>query len=408
MKKENILSIIELLCVIIFFVVATFFAQKYAIEIKNSIGGGISGILLYIAINIFAVILAPISTLPLIPIASGMWGWFWAGIFSIIGWVVGAQIAFYISRRFGKPLVKKFVSLDKIGKIEDKIPEKNIFWTVVLLRMIIPVDLLSYGLGLFSKIKSIPFLFSTIFGVMPFAFIFAYVGTLSIKIQIIIGIEIMAAILVMLLYKKSSAKKILVLIAVLSVSLTLFVYKSEILLLIQNLKEISIQKPLFTALVLILSKTVLTPLGFPGTPLTLLSGSLFGKFFGTVIALIGNTLGATLAFLFSRYVFREYVQNKVLPKYPRILKYEKRFEQKALATVVLLRLIPVFPFNGLNFLLGVLNIPLRKYVFASFIGMIPGTALFVYFGESLGSMSLVNILIAIGGILLLTYIGKKI
>jgi len=405
--KKIITPVVLIVAISAIFLVSSYFADIYSIEIQNSIGEGSIGLLLFFLINILAVVLAPFTTLPLIPIASALWGWFLTGIFLIISWTIGSQIAFYLSRRFGRKLVVKFINIDKLNILESRIPKENVFWSLVLLRMIVPVDVLSYAVGLFSKIKNKLFISATFVGIIPFAFIFAYVGTLPTKIQLIVAIEIIAAVLVMLIYKKSSAKKILLFLLILSISSTLFVYRSEIIPLFSGLSVLSKERPLLTSVILIVAKTVSTPLGFPGTPLTLLSGSLFGKLFGTVIALIGNTMGATLAFILSRYIFRNYVQKKVLPNYPRITQYEKRFEERAFSTVFLLRLIPIFPFNGLNFLLGVTNIPIKKYVIGSFIGMIPGTALFVYFGESLGSMSLINILLALGGIVLLTYVGKK-
>jgi len=409
MKKYRkiIISALALFLIVLLFLLSSYFSTEYQSEIQNYIGNGSFGVFLYIIVNILAVVIAPFSTLPLIPIASSMWGWFLAGIYSILAWTIGAQIAFYISRIFGKKLVYKIVSAQKIEEIEKRIPENNAFWSLVLLRMIVPVDILSYAVGLFSKIRAKTFLGATFIGVMPFAFIFAYVGTLSSKIQIIIFIEILAAILLMLIYRKSSIKKIILFIIVVSLSTTIFAYKGEIFQFVEGLTSLSQQKPFLVSLILIALKTLLTPLGFPGTPLTLLSGVVFGKLTGTVVALIGNTLGAILAFLLSRYIFREYVQNKILPKYPKIIKYKQNLEKKAMFTVILLRLIPIFPFNGLNFLLGVTNIPLSKYAIGSFVGMIPGTLLFVYFGESLGSMSLFNILIALLGIILLTYLGKK-
>ncbi len=201
-------------------------------------------------------------------------------------------------------------------------------------------------------------------------------------------------------------KKTALAIFVLAASIAIFAYRAEFLLFAHNLESVSAERPLLVACVLIALKTIVAPLGFPGTPLTLLSGSLLGNFFGTITALIGNTLGATLAFLLSRYLLKDYVQKNVVSKYSQMRKYEQRLEEKAFGTVVVLRLIPLFPFNALNFLLGVSNIPLKKYMLASFVGMIPGTALFVYFGESLRMLNFINIVFAIGGIIALTYLGK--
>jgi len=160
--------------------------------------------LYYVIITAVAVVVAPVSTLPLIPVASVAWGWFIAGVLSILGWVLGSQIVFLLARRYGKPLVQKMVSLERLERYEKRLPEKNIFWTVVLLRMVVPVDVLSYAVGLFSEMKSRTYFLATILGVIPFAFIFAYTGTLSIGTQLIVYIEVAA--LVFLVYMLKNKK----------------------------------------------------------------------------------------------------------------------------------------------------------------------------------------------------------
>lgn len=201
-------------------------------------------------------------------------------------------------------------------------------------------------------------------------------------------------------------KKIILTVCILSVSMVAFFYYEELFTLLQILEMQSMEMPFVAACILVGLKIVATTLGLPGTPLTLLAGSLFGKLFGTIIALIGNTLGATAAFLLSRYVFRDYVNAHILSNYPKIKSYDEKIKHKGFSTVMALRLIPLFPFNVLNFLLGVTSIPLKKYILGSFIGMIPGTFIFVYFGESLRMLSAFNILCAILGIILLTYLGR--
>jgi uncharacterized membrane protein YdjX (TVP38/TMEM64 family) len=201
-------------------------------------------------------------------------------------------------------------------------------------------------------------------------------------------------------------KKVLLVIFIVALSSVIFIYREEFLLFVQNLEQESVTMPFVSALILIGLKAISAPLGFPGTPLTLLAGSLFGNLLGTIIALIGNTIGASLAFLLSRYVLRDYVQKKFESTNPRIKAYDQKIKEKAVTTVIALRLIPLFPFNALNFMLGITSIPFRKYFIGSFIGMIPGTFAFVYFGESLRMLSPLNIALAITGIVLLTYLGK--
>ena len=164
--------------------------------------------------------------------------------------------------------------------------------------------------------------------------------------------------------------------------------------------------PEMAAIFLILGKIVGAIILFPGTPLTLLAGATLGTFWGSIISIIGNTLGATFAFLISRFFLKNYVQDKFLTKYKNIEKYEKRFLKNGLVTVILLRLIPIFPFNILNYLLGVTKVSVKDYITGTFVGIIPGTIAFVYFGDSLRMLSAVNIITAIIIILALTYVGK--
>lgn len=202
-------------------------------------------------------------------------------------------------------------------------------------------------------------------------------------------------------------KKIILVLFVLTFAVVVFFNHKEILVFLQYLEDSGRSNLLVTSFMIIAIKTITAPLGIPGTPLTLIVGSLLGTYLGTVVSIIGNTLGATLAFLLSRYIFRDYIQTNILSRYPKIEEYENRLEHKAVSTVITLRLIPLFPFNALNFLLGVTNISLRDYVLGSFIGMIPGTFIYVYFGESIRMLSPINIVLAVSGLLLLIYLGKQ-
>ena len=176
--------------VIILFLLASYLSNKYEQNIKLFVtNDGPLGMIGYVFITIVAVVIAPISTLPLIPLAGILWGWIITALLSIIGWVIGSQVAFLLARKYGKPLIKKLVSLEKLEKIEKSLPERNIFWVVVLLRMTVPVDVLSYALGLFSNMTTTSYFFATLLGVAPFAFIFSYTGTLSLGTQIITLIE---------------------------------------------------------------------------------------------------------------------------------------------------------------------------------------------------------------------------
>jgi len=182
--KEFLSAFFGVVILVVLFVLASVFADTYQTQMRELVANenGV-GMIAYVLLTIISVVVAPVSTLPLIPLASSMWGWMIAGALSIVGWTLGAQFAFLLARHFGKPLVSKIVSLEKLNHLEDRIPKKHLFWTIVLLRMTVPVDVLSYALGLFSRMKSAPYFFATLIGVAPFAFVFAYAGTLPLLYQ---------------------------------------------------------------------------------------------------------------------------------------------------------------------------------------------------------------------------------
>jgi uncharacterized membrane protein YdjX (TVP38/TMEM64 family) len=179
------------------FLVASYFAGEYSSLIQNTVWlKGSFGIVLYLIVIIIAIVIAPISAMPLLPIAVALWGPFVASLVSILGWTIGAIFAFMLARLIGKPILSKFVDLDKVKKLENIVPQTHIFLGVVLLRMVLPVDILSYVLGLFSHMSIYSYSLATFIGIAPFAFIFAYSVELPFYFQIII---ILVSVLVLFL-----------------------------------------------------------------------------------------------------------------------------------------------------------------------------------------------------------------
>ncbi len=205
MPSEKIKSIIGLFLIVLLFILSSYFVKENIGFIKNLIGNNFLGILIYILISIIAIVIAPISMMPLIPLASNIWGWFYSAIFNILGWFLGSIIVFWISRKYGVPLIKKFISLEKINKLESKIPKENLFLDIIFLRMIIPVDILSYALGLFSKVDFKTYALATIIGITPFAFVFSYLGAVNIYSQIL-GFFVIGLIVVLInkFYRKKN------------------------------------------------------------------------------------------------------------------------------------------------------------------------------------------------------------
>ena len=124
----------------------------------------------------------------------------------------------------------------------------------------------------------------------------------------------------------------------------------------------------------------------PGSILTLGAGFLFGVPLGTLTVSAGSVAGATAAFLAGRTLAREWVERRVAAN-PRFRAIDRAVERQGFRVVLLTRLSPVFPFNLLNYAYGVTGVSLRDYVLASWIGMLPGTVLYVYLGSAVKSLA---------------------
>jgi uncharacterized membrane protein YdjX (TVP38/TMEM64 family) len=183
-NHQKFLGILGAVSIILLFILISYILQTNPQLIENYLNKGIIGILLYIFITTFATVIAPISAVPLLPVAVFLWGWIFAAILSVIGWTLGSIIAFLLARKFGLPIVKKFVPIKKISEYENYVPKEKIFISIIIIRIFLPVDILSYILGLFSKIKLSTYILATIIGITPFAFLLAYIGKLPIQYQI--------------------------------------------------------------------------------------------------------------------------------------------------------------------------------------------------------------------------------
>ncbi len=124
-----------------------------------------------------------------------------------------------------------------------------------------------------------------------------------------------------------------------------------------------------------------TVLLLPGSLLTLSAGFLFGLPLGFVLVSAGSVIGACCAFLLGRYFARDWVAQKIAGN-AKFNALDNAVRDKGFVIVLLTRLSPVFPFNLLNYALGITGVKFRSYALASWLGMIPGTVLFVYLGSA--------------------------
>lgn len=134
-------------------------------------------------------------------------------------------------------------------------------------------------------------------------------------------------------------------------------------------------------LVYILIYCVAPSLMLPGLPLTVMGGILFGPLWGTLYALTGATIGASIAFLVARRMGRGWVESFIGEG--RLRELDEKVKKQGWKIVALTRLVPLFPFNFLNYAFGLTSVRFTHYVAASFIFMAPGAAAYVIFSSSI-------------------------
>lgn len=146
-----------------------------------------------------------------------------------------------------------------------------------------------------------------------------------------------------------------------------------------------------------------TALSLPGAAImTLAGGALFGFLNALIIVSFASTIGATLAFLLSRYMVGDWVQNK----YQKQLKtFNEGFKKEGLFYLFGMRLTPIFPFFLINILMGLTPIRAGSFYLFSQIGMLPGTMVFVFAGTELGKVSAISDILSLPLIIAFTLLG---
>src|SRR6516225_2299078 len=134
-------------------------------------------------------------------------------------------------------------------------------------------------------------------------------------------------------------------------------------------------------LLFILAYVLATVLFFPASVLTIGAGFVFGVFLGTVTVSIAATIGAAFAFLIARYFARDKIEQK-LSSSPRFKQIDRAIGEQGPKLIFLLRLSPLIPFNLSNYFYGLTAVKFWPHVLASWIGMLPGTLLYVYLGAA--------------------------
>jgi uncharacterized membrane protein YdjX (TVP38/TMEM64 family) len=144
------------------------------------------------------------------------------------------------------------------------------------------------------------------------------------------------------------------------------------------------QHPVLAPLAFMVIYATVIALSVPGgVVLTITGGFLFGILLGTVYVVIGATVGATLVFLIAKTALGDVMRARAGPWLRRM---EEGFHENALSYLLVLRLIPIFPFWLINIVPAFLGVALGTYVLGTFIGIIPGSLVFASVGNGLGAV----------------------
>ena len=127
-------------------------------------------------------------------------------------------------------------------------------------------------------------------------------------------------------------------------------------------------------------------MGIPGTILTLAGGAVFGLWWGTLLNWLGATIGANLAYLLARFLGREGITQLLgarAEKWPAMERLDRAVREHGFRGMLILRLIPVVPFNALNFGGGLVGMSWASYAVSTGLGILPGTFVYTMFADAL-------------------------
>ena len=187
---------------IVIFISLSYFVQNNLEFFERLVADNVWGLMIYIFLNFVGIVIAPVTVIPLIVVVTSIWGPIVATFVTWVAWMLGSVFAFWIARRFGVPIVRRFISMDELYKFEDRFSILKSFWGIVVLRMVIPVEVLSYGLGLFSRIGFWKYTFASALGLIPVTFIFGYFGMIPFIYQVILGLLILIGLLILMIAKE--------------------------------------------------------------------------------------------------------------------------------------------------------------------------------------------------------------
>ncbi|MFA6988570.1 MAG: TVP38/TMEM64 family protein [Candidatus Gastranaerophilaceae bacterium] len=147
----------------------------------------------------------------------------------------------------------------------------------------------------------------------------------------------------------------------------------------------------------------------PITPLSITAGIFFGPIWGTIYTIIGSTLGGCVAFMVSRYLLKDWVDQKTPT---RVAIFREKITKEGWKFLALSRITPIFPFNVQNYIFGLTDIKIKTFFLVSLYSLIPGSFTYVYLGYAGKSLlkgekgMFLNVTIAVMLLLIFTFLPK--
>lgn len=169
------------------------------------------------------------------------------------------------------------------------------------------------------------------------------------------------------------------------------------------LLDLASSHPVIGAACFMLVYTATVALSLPAaTLMTLLGGFLFGRWWGTAITVVAATTGAAILFLIARSTLGSTLKEKANPLYNKI---SLQMNKDAIGYLLFMRLVPIFPFFLVNIVPALFNIRFLPYVLTTFVGIIPGTFVYVNVGRQFGTLDSLSDLVSVETLISFTLLG---
>lgn len=182
----------------------------------------------------------------------------------------------------------------------------------------------------------------------------------------------------------------------------------------QDIRDFISSFGLLSALAYILIHAVRPFFFLPVTPFSIAGGFLFGTALGLVLTVIGRLASALITFGVSRYLFRDYIKSRIRGKYAG---WDDRLEKGGILYVIVMRMIPMLPFDVVGYVAGVSSISFRKYMIGTFIGDLPGVFVLTFLGNGLSepgspqfylSLLIAIVVAALSWLYILVFVKKRV